>query len=304
MRYVKREKTRPRGLSADQVSREKKEAKDYFEKKLKAEAAAKAAGREPPKSKPFKKFKLYKDASIREALERMFFGKCAYCESRYAGIHPVDIEHWRPKAEVIIDEEGKDKRYGYYWLAASWENLLPSCIDCNRTRKHKDFLEKEKKEVKVGKGNWFPLANEADRATQEDEESKEEPLLLNPCQDKPEEYLEFHDEGYVKAKSDARNQPSAKKKADASIKCYALNRTELVLDRRERVLIIQQKMYTIRKLAELLQSVKTDSLAELVEDLLTHELNLLDEFEQPNQPFSMMAKQMIEEFRETFKDNN
>lgn len=299
MRYVKRSDVPiPSVFSLiEKLSKEKQKAKAHFEKMIQDAAKPAAPGSKPAKRKSFDGFKLYKDVSIKEALEKLFLGKCAYCESRYAGIHPVDIEHWRPKAEVTIDDQG-NARYGYYWLAASWENLLPSCIDCNRTRKHKDFVEN--REVKIGKGNWFPLANDAHRAGAEGEESNEEPLLINPCQDKPEEYLEFHAEGFVKAKLDNGNQPSAK--AKASIQCYALNRTELVLDRRERVLIIQQKMHIIRKLAECLNVVKANSeLSVLIEDLLSHELKRLDEFEHPSQPFSMMAKQMIDDFKKTFQ---
>lgn len=62
-------------------------------------------------------FKAYKDAAVKAALESLFHGKCAYCESRYAAIQPVDIEHWRPKKEVLIGEDGSTKRHGYYCLA-------------------------------------------------------------------------------------------------------------------------------------------------------------------------------------------
>ena len=45
-------------------------------------------------------FARYKEASVKTALEKLFHGKCAYCESFYAGLQPVDVEHYRPKGEV------------------------------------------------------------------------------------------------------------------------------------------------------------------------------------------------------------
>ena len=34
--------------------------------------------------RPFKGFRAYRDPAVRDALNRLFHGKCAYCESRYA----------------------------------------------------------------------------------------------------------------------------------------------------------------------------------------------------------------------------
>ena len=80
------------------------------------------------------KFAAYKADGVAEALNEMFRGKCAYCESRIRAVHPTDIEHYRPKAAVLMG--GKPEKPGYYWLAAHWENLLASCIFCNRPNRH------------------------------------------------------------------------------------------------------------------------------------------------------------------------
>lgn len=79
-------------------------------------------------------FSVYKHADVKERLEELFHGKCAYCESRYSSTRPMDVEHYRPKGRVA-ESEGHP---GYYWLAAEWTNLLPSCIDCNRRRNQFD----------------------------------------------------------------------------------------------------------------------------------------------------------------------
>src|SRR6185369_2016739 len=105
-------------------------------------------------------FKAYKSADVNAALTAEFHGKCAYCESPYEATHPVDIEHYRPKGGYVKDN--KLTKPGYYWLAADWMNLLPSCIDCNRRRRQKF---KDEPEQLAGKANLFPIADETKRAT-------------------------------------------------------------------------------------------------------------------------------------------
>src|SRR5262249_38061398 len=117
------------------------------------------------------KFSVYGDPSVREALHRLFRGKCAYCDNVYAATQPLDVEHWRPKARV--DQEDGSSVTGYYWRASTWDNLLPSCIDCNRERTQ---LLEDGTTGKFGKGNQFPLEDELRRAKNEAEIANESPL--------------------------------------------------------------------------------------------------------------------------------
>lgn len=76
----------------------------------------------------------YQSPTVRKTLKSIYNDKCAYCEQRIilpkknqnksAG-NDLTIEHYRPKTT-------------YYWLAYSWDNLLPVCYDCNR-HKEDDF---------------------------------------------------------------------------------------------------------------------------------------------------------------------
>ena len=85
-----------------------------------------------------------------------------------------------------MDEtDGKSREYGYYWLAGDWENLLASCIDCNRTRKHFDYIKKEK--ITLGKGNWFPLEPSTPRAVKQGDELRR--IKLDPAHKKDYEPL-------------------------------------------------------------------------------------------------------------------
>ncbi|RVI09473.1 endonuclease [Sinorhizobium meliloti] len=155
----------------------------------------------PDAAKTFE-FARYKESAVKLELERLFHGKCAYCESFYGSTQPVDVEHYRPKGEV----EGVPGHRGYYWLAMDWNNLLPSCIDCNRRREQKapsalvgsivkllssgEFDRTRK--MSLGKSSAFPLATETGRALAPgDNLLGEQRLLLDPTRDDPREHLTF-----------------------------------------------------------------------------------------------------------------
>lgn len=146
-------------------------------------------------------FSVYKSDSVKKRLDELFHGKCAYCESFYASTAPVDVEHYRPKGAVHEDASHP----GYWWLAMDWDNLLPSCIDCNRKRKQVvpklsakllTLLEESRGfshgvVMLAGKKDSFPLLGSR-AATESSPIVTEYPLLLDPCRDAPEEHLQFY----------------------------------------------------------------------------------------------------------------
>jgi uncharacterized protein (TIGR02646 family) len=154
--------------------------------------------------------------SIRYILRKLYFNKCAYCESRD---YKPDVEHYRPKAEVSIDQPNT---HGYYWLCFNWSNLLPSCDECNRP---------------PGKGTQFPVSgarvtspsfNECLHLIEDHCKlnstylNSEGPLLLNPELERPEPYLELKWNGRL-AGTDGTNG-----KGWSSINTYDLNRGNLI----------------------------------------------------------------------------
>lgn len=164
-----------------------------------------ASGKRPPFV-----FKVYKSADVKVLLFQDFFDKCAYCESRYATTAPVDVEHFRPKGRVKEDAT----HVGYWWLAMSWDNLLPACIFCNRYNQQvtptppkspktvggsavQVALDESSGKLNssliltTGKQDSFPVAKTRLTAQSVDYAS-EEALLLDPCRDNPEEHLHFH----------------------------------------------------------------------------------------------------------------
>lgn len=212
---------------------------------------------DPAKTKKYE-FGRYRDAQVKDALEALFFGKCAYCESFFAGTQPVDVEHYRPKAGI----DGQTEHEGYWWLAMDWNNLLPSCIDCNRRRKQKIVntvddvpplpelqsqatFDRTLSIESLGKATAFPLLEESTRirATNLSEAEidslvvdGESRLLLDPTRDNPSQHIDFHISkespvGLAMPKVqivNADEEPQASKMGRVSIQVYGLNRLGLV----------------------------------------------------------------------------
>ncbi|AVO59612.1 HNH endonuclease family protein [Pseudomonas chlororaphis] len=188
MRAVSRESvTVPDVMSGDEspANKELQKFQDYFN----APAGALPA------------FAVYRSDSVKKQLHELFHGKCAYCESFYYGSAPVDIEHYRPKGRVYEEPDHP----GYWWIAMDWENLLPSCIHCNRrsgqvtprlsaslvslVNEGKAFSRSSV--MQTGKQDSFPILGQRAAVGARDF-SAEQALLLDPCRDQPQEHLRFH----------------------------------------------------------------------------------------------------------------
>ncbi len=94
----------------------------------------------------------YKHDEIKQALVKMFHGKCAYCESEIMHIDYGHTEHFKPKSIPA-----------YYRLAVDWNNLLLACGRCNGAE---------------NKGTKFPLADKGGP-------------LVNPVNEYPSRHLRF-----------------------------------------------------------------------------------------------------------------
>ncbi|UUY07705.1 hypothetical protein LRS11_18070 [Pseudomonas sp. J452] len=171
-------------------------------------------------------FTAYSSPAVRAHLTVIFGRKCVFCESLLAGTQSGDIEHFRPKGKVVIDpvppRRTRIRKDGYYWLAASWPNLLIACADCNRPRTQLDYDARARV---IGKASYFPLEDEATRAIGPRGLRNEAPLLLNPCIDDPEDHLVFLEDGRVEP---AVKNGRASKKGEISIHYLGLARAELL----------------------------------------------------------------------------
>jgi hypothetical protein len=152
-------------------------------------------------------------------LKSVFGNKCAYCESSKPARWPVHVEHFRPKGAVEYRKEGDETLYpaktidpdgkeidhpGYFWLAYNWRNLLPSCSHCNTGNgKNAQFPISEGKpyvflrKVTPADGDMYARAFPSPTwkgmyyLAPEDLNDVEDPLLLNPCVQKPSEHIRF-----------------------------------------------------------------------------------------------------------------
>jgi uncharacterized protein (TIGR02646 family) len=149
---------------------------------------------------------IYKDREVREALLELFHSKCAYCETPLPGVSLIEIDQFRPKARAV-DLDGRIAHDGYWWLAYDWSNLYAACRNCNRL-----------------KGSRFPLEPNTQRAMFETRTAvaAERRLLLDPCEDDPQEHLVFLDDGRVASSTD---------RGRTTIDMFGLNRESLVRDR-------------------------------------------------------------------------
>ena len=241
-------------------------------------------------------YKAYSHRALKKALTTLFHGKCAYCESRYRGSQPMDVEHWRPKGQVDLKDPDRILP-GYYWLAATWSNLLPSCIDCNRSRNQYDKVLR--KELLLGKETQFPVLNDNYLVTKpmphehdpENDGRSEVPLLVNPCVDDPTEFFRYQD-GLILPRTGLDDTRRAK--AENSIRVYALNRSGLVYDRLAVARLIDQRAFTLKRLMQLATQVTSGSAELIIDELIAHEIDCLAEMQRPTRPFSAMATQLVQ----------
>jgi uncharacterized protein (TIGR02646 family) len=227
-------------------------------------------------------FKAYGKDDVKLALREMCGVKCAYCEADVRSGAPTDTEHFRPKAELELND--RRERPGYYWLAASWKNLLPSCRDCNSQR----YQETAQGRRKTGKGNRFPLEVEFDRAMRPGEEVRERPYLLDPTVDDPEDHLEFLPEGSILPALDAQGAPS--ERGQVSIDLYGLDRIDLCTVREEQGIVIQRAIKHFKSASVRFQEHQGSRKAEKE---LEEELDELRRLVQPSIRFAALARQMI-----------
>ncbi|MEM7584665.1 MAG: hypothetical protein AAF560_14845 [Acidobacteriota bacterium] len=241
-------------------------------------------------------FSVYNDSRVVTELTRIFRKKCAYCESRFDAVAPQDIEHFRPKSEIDTGNGADPLKPGYYWLAATWDNLLLSCIFCNRSQKHETPDATGK--VKMGKLAQFPLADETQRVRHHDDDlSREESvrLLLNPCLDADtEQHLRFTEDGLIRP---ARIDGAPSAKAEASIRVYALQRKGLVDARQAEALELTLQFQTVADTAfDLKEAIEDQEPSKIrrKERQLGRELDRLRARMAPTAPYLALKRQLVQ----------
>ena len=209
-----------------------------------------------------------------------FFGKCVYCESLITNTHPGDIEHFRPKGSVtdlnnkpiiINKDDGSEMPHpGYYWLAYEVSNLMPACEDCNRPSSGNSEGKK------IGKWMKFPVIG--NHACKPGEEDNEEPILINPVVEDPEEHLEIDTIGILHPKANSE-------RGKTCIAVFGLN---------DRPSLVGERIRTYKdvkdKLLLLILAIGTKS------PQVTERFSVIDSYKKGKRPYSMAAKRAINDF--------
>lgn len=245
-------------------------------------------------------YDVYSDAAVKSALAQLFHNKCAYCETLYSASQPMDVEHWRPKGQIEnSDPDGDPIKPGYWWLAADWDNLLPSCIDCNRRRKQRDVVTNEV--VNLGKLDQFPLLA-GDHVRDEGDVAVERPALINPCIDDPAAFFEFTPEGVIRPREGL--SPIDEGRAAASIRVYALNRSGLVHNRRETLALAELSALIVHKVVQLRvdNPDMTDETRVVVDHMIASEFASLARRCRDDAPYALMLRQFVDRELAAFRD--
>jgi 5-methylcytosine-specific restriction endonuclease McrA len=225
---------------------------------------------------------LYSAESVKEELDSIYNGKCAFCENKPVG-SPPQVEHYRPKDGIKYITHT-----GYYWLAYEWSNLLLACGNCNNA-----------------KGTNFPITNAQGRVHgpvllaggKIDEKqnlifnnplANELPILINPEIKNPAKHLFFAPNGELVGLTNEGSE---------SIIIYDLNRDELYINGRkkkrddiERLLLTRLKRYINGKRNA---NDVLDDLTDIIEENIVRPILL-------NDSFSEYFKQMLYSFDDFF----
>jgi uncharacterized protein (TIGR02646 family) len=227
------------------VSAERTKAKDYY-----------CPPDQPPgtphvRIRPsYKPYEAYKGHDVAVALNKLFIGKCAYCESEVAAGNGEEIEHYRPKGGVTDD----DDHNGYWWLASEWTNLLISCTGCNQGRRQhvatpgmteEQLVARQAKRAgkTVGKLNQFPVAGV--RAMRPDDDiDQEDPLLIDPTIRDPKGAFRWLTASELSVVVPSTGPSGADPRGEATIEICVLNRFKLVQARTR--LLLQLRYFRAR----------------------------------------------------------
>jgi hypothetical protein len=234
------------------------------------------------------KDKLYK--KMRQVIFDGFYGKCAYCETKFILTETGDVEHYRPKGaitneldqRIMITRRGKRPKPhpGYYWLAYDWQNLLPSCSLCNRPTRPRSGL-------RIGKGTRFPVLPSPTlkygNARCPDDLAKELPIFIHPVFEDPHKHIRFDAETGLLIDKTPRGR--------LCIDLLGLNREGVAKERRKIYLLVRGLIKTS------LQQIRDRDLQSLAD-----QLDIIEAYKQGSESYSWAGQVALKAEREAMKE--
>ncbi|MGY2197453.1 AAA family ATPase [Pseudomonas gingeri] len=122
-------------------------------------------------------FDNFNETSILLGLQRLFHGKCAFCES--AG--QTEPYQFRPPSNAA-PSKGQDSAHLYYaWLRHAWENIYPICTACIPDQPR--FFPVKGKRAPLPDKQQLLRYEQENLGLWRDHPPKEKNLLLDPCVD-------------------------------------------------------------------------------------------------------------------------
>ncbi|MEP4091777.1 hypothetical protein [Reichenbachiella sp.] len=198
---------------------------------------------------PAKPSTIYRSDIVKSELDSLYHKKCGFCNQKPVG-SPLQVEHFRPK-----DGVKNELHSGYYWLGYEWTNLLFACGNCNRQKSTSFPLEKGSSRITtpILIGKKIDLMHNTCYSTTL---KNEKPTLINPEIDNPDLHLIYLPDGEIYHLSE---------RGRVSIQKYDLNRDELYLEGRKKILDL-----LIRKLSTRLSrySNKSRNLNDTSKDII------------------------------------
>ncbi len=241
-------------------------------------------------------FSVYKRQDVAEALNALFHGKCAYCESSIKAVQPTDIEHFRPKGRVA----DCPRHPGYWWLAASWDNLLASCIDCNRRRyqnaqqlAHDPLGDEVDDLFYLGKGDLFPILGAQYALAETDDHDAEDAALIDPTRRNPKAHLMWLQEQGLSLVGPRVHSGTLDPYGRHTYRVFGLNRQSLVELRTARLLEIRAQIVFIEKMLDRAIIMPEPFASEQQDDAFEQFLSLY-RYAEPDQPFSAMVEDLLD----------
>lgn len=166
------------------------------------------------------------ETDLSDALNVQFDRKCAFTETKLQGFGTDEILLFRPNGSTMWEDGSWPDLY--WWLMADWSNMYASATVVARRR-----------------GRQFPVFDDYRPLGPND--ALDDPVLLDPCRDRPEWYLRFFPDGSVAptqiagdthllgaTSPEARHELNARiaHRASVSIELYQLDSWEVTESRK------------------------------------------------------------------------
>jgi hypothetical protein len=185
-----------------------------------------------------------------DAVWKLFSGRCAICQSALLKVDPARVRQFRPAA---IEEETLENRHAHAYAALLWDNLILLRPDCDRARGDRFPLQAaashgpellpeitQQLDSRAGtpKSRAASVYRFLERKLAEAREY-EVPHQIDPTFDQPAHYLRFDQDGQVHVVD--RLPPQRKRRGQATIEIFHLNRMKLVDGRCKSIALLKKK---------------------------------------------------------------